>query len=329
MRHFIREKKDLIGIFQTFLYSFIFALILAPYNYYLNPKAFRQLTIGRGGGIRFAGGYADIMTYGIIIICVLMIIFYLYIHKRTPFKYWRNFKIFFFITLFICWIGLTMIKHTSSWGVAFILAVLFILYLIKRTKIVIPSLILLISFGIYFQGFSSSKIDPLIEKEINVLSGKAKIDRAFNGRMWRWRRYFRVWDQMPLYAKVFGVSFSVVEEKIVLMDGNYKTGFSSVIPIMISAGMHNDYIRILFLSGVAGLYFYLFFLFQIFKKRKYLNIEDQFLALASFVIVILYSTTTLPTTYPSLLYIVFSVFAYMTIPQKIRSINEKKNINIR
>jgi len=323
LRHFIRNKKDLIGIFQTFLYSIIFAILFVPYNYIFNPGAFRQISIKRGGGFRFAGGYADVMNYAILIIGGLLIVYFFNLRKSKKILIWRNLRIKSFFLFILSLAGLIAIKHTASWAVFFAITGIFILYLFRRIKVIIPILLVFLSFSVYFQGFISKHIDPLIQKEVSIIEGEADIDRSFNGRMWRWKRYFRVWDQMPVYSKLFGVTFSYANDQIVIMDRKYYNGFSKIIPAMVSGRMHNDYIRVLFLSGIVGLFFYLQFIFTIFRKKNSNFIEDSFLATSSLSVLLLFSVTTIPLLYSPLIYLIFSIFAYLSLPKKNRANNEK------
>ena len=64
LRIFIASKLELIGIFQTFLYSILFALPVMLYEILGSPL---QLTEARGLE-RIQGGYADVVNYVIYII---------------------------------------------------------------------------------------------------------------------------------------------------------------------------------------------------------------------------------------------------------------------
>jgi O-antigen ligase len=139
---------------------------------------------------------------------------------------------------------------------------------------------------------------PLIHKEIAIAEGNASTDGALNGRMTRWEKYFEAWEQMPTINHFIGVPSS-----------NHPW-----VDIMIGGGMHSDYVRLLFLTGIIGLSFYILFLLSIAINYFRFELPEKFLTLGMVVSILLWSVSTIPTMYAPVLYMVFSIFAYSVLP---------------
>jgi O-antigen ligase len=144
-------------------------------------------------------------------------------------------------------------------------------------------------------------LQPLVEKEINVVEGEKSIETLGNGRMTRWEKYFEIWQQMPVLNQMIGVSFS-----------GFKDAF-----VMMGLGMHSDYVRNLFLSGIIGLTLYLLFMIAMtIKAFAMKNLADKFLVLCTVLTIYLYSLTTMPTLYAPYLYLLYCVYAYALLPRE-------------
>ena len=85
---------------------------------------------------------------------------------------------------------------------------------------------------------------------------------------------------------------------------------------MIGGGMHNDYIRLLFLTGIIGVVLYVLFFFFVFWRRKFLQPPEKFLVMGAVAIVMLYSVSTLPTIYPGIYFIAYPIYSFALLPAK-------------
>lgn len=301
IRHFIRSKSDLIGLLQTFFYSAYFPAAILLYELLVAPINPEYLSEGRGGGARIQGAYADIMNYAIYAVGALIIQFYFFLKRSRAGQIKFRDKIKLITVVIVSFVGLIAIKQSSSWGVVIMLLFFFLLFNLNSAK---GFLIIVLLFPILFFGGRytfKSKIEPLIEKEYKVIEGEADIDRSFNGRMSRWIRYFDIWAEMPVVSNFLGTAISAHPK----------------VPIMISGGMHNDFVRVLFLSGIIGLIFYLSFLFYLMTKIIYMKAPEKFLVLAAGGTIFLYSISTTPLLYPPLLYTILPIFAYAALPKTI------------
>ena len=68
--------------------------------------------------------------------------------------------------------------------------------------------------------------------------------------MSRWERYFEIWEQMPMTNHFIGITTANFPET----------------DNMIGAGMHSDYVRLLFLTGFIGVGSYVFFILAIARQ---------------------------------------------------------------
>jgi hypothetical protein len=85
---------------------------------------------------------------------------------------------------------------------------------------------------------------------------------------------------------------------------------------MIGAGMHSDYVRLLFLTGFIGVGAYVFFILSVASRYSQLRMPEKFLLSATVVSILLWSVSTIPTLYAPLLYFTYPVFAYALLPKK-------------
>jgi hypothetical protein len=300
LRRAIRSERDLNGILTSFLYSGIYILGMLGYETFVNPLQESFVTEGRGGGARLIGEYNDMMNYAIYIVGTLLISGYFFlrnIYRKTNSK---NPTLKFYSFLALVFFGLVGIKHVSTWSVCLAIFALIILFNLKNFKGFLIIFFMLAIFGAFFGDIIyKDQIEPLINKEMNVVEGDAETGVALNGRVGRWERYFDIWfSEMTWVDRMFGVGIS---------------GHKSAVA-MVSAGMHSDFVRNLFLAGILGITFYLLFLFQIFLQFTRFKIPEKFLILGALAAIVLHSVSTLPLMYSSYMYLLLSIFSYACLP---------------
>lgn len=301
-RRFVQSKEDLHGLLTTFLVSCFFPFSIFLYESIVNPIAVEYISAGRGGGSRIRGAYADIMNYAIFFILFLIIVCYYFLQNlyykvsSIRIKPWQIVVAIIFVVY-----GLTRIRHVSTWGVFLVLIVLFLFHNLKNTRGLIFTFFFIFIVSTFFaESIYLNHIEPLIGKEIMVVDGESDSDQAFNGRMTRWEKYFEIWEQMPSINHFAGIVSANFKETIVMIGG----------------GMHSDYIRLLFLTGFIGLFFYLAFLLAVLSKWLILNTPEKFLLAACIAAIILWSITTVPTLYSPLLYILYPIIAFALLPKE-------------
>ena len=300
-RAFIQSKKDLDGIMFSCLIACIFPLGMLVYESIFNPIAIEYISTGRGGGSRIRGAYADIMNYAVYIILFFIIISYwfltnLYVKSKLKINGFHVAAVLVFVVY-----ALSRIKHVSTWTVMFVVFILLIIHNLKNARGFIYVVILLTIISAFFaESLYDSQIEPLIGKEIRVIEGESETNYAFNGRMSRWERYFEIWEQMPMSNHFIGITTANFPET----------------DNMIGAGMHSDYVRLLFLTGFIGVGSYVFFILAVGAKYSRLKMAEKFLLSATVCSLLLWSVSTIPTLYAPLIYFTYPVFAYALLPKK-------------
>lgn len=297
LRLLIRSQKDLDGVLQTFLYSALFVVAIFLFEILVNPVK----VLKTRGLERIQGSYGDVMNYAIYMAQGFLISCYFYLKNKSfasPITQNRN----LIITIILCVACLFKISHTASYAVFISLTGLFIVFNLKTNKTGGFLLIFAIVALGYFFGAETieKKINPLIKTDLAVYEGKKETGRLLHGRVSRWQSMLEEYAAFPVQAQLFGMPLTIKESYA-----------------HISTGAHNDFIRILFYTGLFGLILYLLILFNFFKKLKFLSSENYFLALGIIVILVFYSISTCPTLYPPMVYIIFSVFSFLALPENI------------
>jgi hypothetical protein len=300
-RHFIQRKEDLHFLLQTFLYSCIYPFGMLAYEVFIGPIDPHHVSEGRGGGTRLRGQYGDSMSYAVYFIGSFLVFSYFFLHKL--FMTGRKVKVptgKLFILFLVCLFGIINIRHVSTWSVFLTTLILFVYFNARNAKgIMVVVFVGLVILPFFARKLYEGQIRPLIEKEFSVMSGEKDVEFAFNGRVQRWERYFDVWYKMPAFARFFGVPFS---------------GFKQA-PTMIGGGMHNDYIRIVFLSGIFGAALYILFIITVLFQQKRFRPPERYLIMSACAATLLYSMSTLPTLYLALMNYTFPIFAFTMLPR--------------
>ncbi|TNE55619.1 MAG: O-antigen ligase family protein [Bacteroidetes bacterium] len=276
LRNEIKSMDDLNGLIFTFLLSSIFPYVIYFYEFLFKPIQIEHLSEGRGGGMRLSGIYADMFNYMAYIIGDFLI-FCIYFTNRAYAGLKPHFTGILIVTA-ITILGLTGIRHQASWGVFAAILLFFITFNIGNRYGRSIMLVFSISFVLLFPYIWRKTIAPLYSKEINAYKGLTREDRALNGRIIRWKKYFGYWDDMPIEAKVLGVGLS-----------NHPAS-----PIMMSGGMHSDYVRFLFATGILGILVYIAMLVSIIYRSFRYPRPLRFWSLLSVVILMLYAISSNP-----------------------------------
>jgi len=303
LRIFIHNKSDLNGLLTTFLYAAGIAASILFYELVFNP-----IKLGYSRGIeRLQGGYADVMNYAIYLSFGFAVLtYYFIVYKTTK----RGIQISLLGLIFagiFCVAGLIGISHTASYTVFAAICLLLIILLAK--KYIFISIFIIGLFWIfistYGDKFYQQRIQPLVEKEYEVIQGERDQEQLFHGRMARWKYAWNNFKGSPIHVWLFGFPLSL------------KDPFFNI-----SIGIHNDFLRIFYFTGIIGIMLYLFFLYGLYRRKRYLLIPEKFLLYATLIILLLYSISTTPTFYPNFLYILFIVFAYFSLSPIRLKINE-------
>ncbi len=301
LRILIRDLRDLHGLLNSFLYSSIFVAVILLYEILINPISLEESR----GLQRIQGSFGDVVSYGMYIIFTTIITTY-YFFSRVRYREKSQLLWLLGIVTGINILGLLNIHHTATYGIFAVLIGLFFLFNF-RSKNYAFGLVAITIIGLLFSFFGaeliSEKISPLVETDFAVYQGEKDSDQLLHGRVGRWRLMLANFFEEPIHVMLLGLPIS----------------FVPAFPY-IGIGSHNDFFRILFASGIAGLFIYLRFLYQLFQRANILNIPQRFLLYSVLISTVFYSISVTPTFYAPFLYFALSIFAFALLPQSQRSI---------
>jgi len=145
----------------------------------------------------------------------------------------------------------------------------------------------------------SENIEPLLETDLAVYSGEQDSDKLLHGRVGRWRMMLQLFSAESVAVQFLGFPLTF----------DYVYHFVGI-------GSHNDFIRILFATGILGLVLYLNFISKIFSRASGLGVAQRYLVYTVLFALILYSVSVTPTFYAPFMYFALTVFAYLALDEK-------------
>ncbi|MBL4593556.1 MAG: hypothetical protein JKX68_07055 [Flavobacteriales bacterium] len=297
-RLFIQNKKDLDGILTTFLYSGIFVAAVLLFE-----VAFGAIKEVESRGMeRIQGSFGDVVSYGIYLAFCFLIATYFYFSRKGELPKNKRIRLVLIVGG-LCLLTLINIHHVASYTIFIGVLLLFMVFNFRANKgaAFILSLLFFLVFYLFGQPLIEDKITPLLQTDISVYEGDKGSEKLLHGRVGRWTRMLETFTNENVFAQFFGYPTTF----------NYAYHFVGV-------GSHNDYIRILFLSGYFGLFYYLVLLIMFFKRAKKLVNSTKFLAFGTLGILMLFSISIVPTYYPPFMYVVMSVFAFVALPKELQ-----------
>jgi hypothetical protein len=296
-RRMVRDLRDVEGILQAFLYSACPVFLIMIYEVAFDPiKEVTTRTVERIEGI-----YADVLNYSIYLNLSMLIACY-FMLKHQGSSQAGKYRRWLIAVTFLSLIGLSQMNHMASLIVFLSLCILFLFFL---TRANILQSILFVLTGFFIMQFlvrdtMEANLQELIRTDVEVYAGQREWVQALHGRWGRWEYMWENFSAEPWLGQILGMPYTT--EKI--------TG-------QITGGVHNDFLRILFLTGFIGLVLYFFFLLVLFAQLKKLDFIRQFLLLGTISMMLLYSITTLPTLYFHLMNIIMPIYAMACLPEHV------------
>ncbi len=291
LRRFIYNQQDLHGILYIFIVAAYIAGLLLMYEILFKPL---QEVVYSRGMQRFRGGYADVMNYAIYMSLGMVASGYFHLKKISV----RIFGIpNLYLFLVLATVIVVKINHVASYGVYAAIIIIFTLYALRKTAGFGLLLVLIVIGSSVYYGdkIFQERINPLIEKDISVFEGARDETMLLHGRVGRWERLWVFFSEATLVSKFIGTGPEI------------GSGY------LMGSGTHNDFLRILFVSGLIGILAYLAFLFGIWRQSLRFDLPERFLALASLVSVAMYSITTTPTFYANFMYVFLTILVFFTL----------------
>ena len=242
---------------------------------------------------RISTEYGDIATIGISLNIILVILLYRFLFSKIS------------VVIFLGYISLAIfilmqIVHATSTIIFISLIILFLYFQYKKRFFLglILSTILISASYFTLHDWSYKFMDSFFGKEIEMFSSPNSIykfddDVMFHGRMGRFKRHFDYYLEQNTFNLFFG-------------------GLGIKYPYMMGHGTHNDYLRILFTTGIIGLMLYMSFLaLMIIKSIIISNVYNKFLLQSGLLILLIYSITLTPSTYVDLNLFLIPTFIYV------------------
>lgn len=294
LRLFIKDLHDLHGILQSFLFSAIFVAILLVYEIFVNPIRIEESR----GMARIQASFGDVVSYGMYITFSLIVASYYFFARQHLLPKNRRLALVITVTL-LAVLGLTNIHHTASYTIFAVLLLLFILFNFRfQNRSVAIAIIFVVGLVIIFRGSQiiSEQLSPLVQTDLQVYAGEQDSDRLLHGRVGRWRMMLEMFSTESIPVQFFG----------------YTLKFDYVFHF-IGIGSHNDFVRMLFSTGIVGLFLYIFLLIRFWMRRVLLGPAQRYLLTATFIALLFYSISVTPTLYAPFMYFVMAVFAYVAL----------------
>jgi len=277
------------------MFSAVFVVCILLYEVTIGP-----IRVVESRGLeRIQGYYGDVMNYSIYITMTFLCACYSFFLKNKQVRLnKRLIKISIVASIGI--LGLIKINHAASLAIFSFIMLLFVQFNLKANRSVALFIILLslVGTGIFGREFLASHITPLVQKDVQVWKGEKEDRYLLHGRVGRWQMMWTEFSRQNMFIQFAGYPL--------LMKYSYH---------YVGVGSHNDYIRILFLSGYFGLMSFLLMLYSIFRRALKQLLPLRFLILGALGVLLLYAISTTPTFYAPLMYIILSIFAFNAIPK--------------
>ncbi len=295
VRRVVRSRYDLKGVLITYLYSTIPIALLLLYEVFVNPISTQESR----GFERIQGSFGDVVSYSIYLSFSFLVATYLFFINKKRYSFRRRLLLVVVVGGFGL-LALFHIHHVASYVVFTAILGMFLMYNFKTNMAssMVILMIILSAIGFLGQDFMSERVSKLVEKDIEVYEGKAEKKFMLHGRVGRWQLMLEDFFTQNPVAVLFGYPYSF----------NYSYH-------MVGVGPHNDFLRIMFFTGIIGLCLYLLILYLLYRRMAALKTYQKYLGITMLFITALYSISVVPTYYPNYLYIMLSVFAFFALPK--------------
>jgi O-antigen ligase len=289
LKTFLYSRKRFDKFMRAVGYSSLFVYAMVLYEVLFGSIGPVKTT---GGVERIQGLFADNVSYGLYLNMAMITWLYLYYGALR-----LNIKWIVFVIV-VTVVGILSISHVASLAVLASIGVLYIMTIHEGKKVYALVVVGVIGITVYSLAADlyTEQYDPKISRELEVLYGERSGEQAFHGRMTRWNYFLSRWSEFGATTKALGVPF----------ESDYIVSYARWLLI----APHNDFIRIMFASGIIGLLAYVIWLLKLTKTAFRTAKRSKFVLLSTLVMVALYSITTLPSLYPNIVYFLAAVSGY-------------------
>lgn len=253
----------------------------------------------RGGVPRFTGPYAQTAVYGVHFSLMLLGAGYLALKRQG----WIWFLVLL-AAVGVMGITAAFVVHVSTWAVLAALTGLTLLFLLRRKSWLRAALLagtVIVTTAAGFLLRPEHTYRWVLLRDVEIAKGEFPAEQFANSRGLIWSNIVRDYARLPLHAQLFGSSHS---------GRNYfhATGF----------GAHNDFLRILMTTGIAGLALYLLWLAR--AVRSVLRQKElcMYIGAACLVVLLGYSVALTPTYIVPLVTVLFVVLGGVDYYDKVK-----------
>jgi hypothetical protein len=244
-----------------------------------------------------------VVSYGIYIVFSFLVVTYFYFSQKGTLSFQKRTINILIVALF-CILGLINMYHVASYLIFATILILFFIFNMRTdyNAAFVFAFFTLIFFVFWGQELLTDRLLPLFSRDQEVLAGSVEFDQLAHGRVGRWKWMWQLYTSQNVIVQFFGYPVS--------LEYPYS---------LVGSGAHNDYMRLLFLSGYFGLISYLGLIGLAFKRALGAVRSVKYLAIGAIAILTMFSISITPTYYPHFMYLVMAIFAYLAIPKNLRS----------
>ena len=286
---YLNTEEDLMRIMQTVFVSCFFPVLMLLYEAAAGPVG--EVQYSRGVS-RIQGLYADAVSYGMY--TVIFMISGLYLNIKSGRKLINRVAVLIFIVVVI---SLMSINHVATMAVSSVVTLLYFTQRKRAVGFIAVALALIITIIASIEE-DSVGYNVMLSREMEILEGGRPIEQGLHGRVDRWIGYNYIWSELGPLSQLFGVSFEIEPEQF---------------PGWVLGGVHSDYLRQLYLTGIIGLILYAIYIFSLLSSSGMTSPPERFLSRGIIFVIVLYSVTTIPSLYPPIVYFYAPVFGYLMI----------------
>lgn len=229
----ITDRKKLKQLLTAIIIAGIFPIAVSIFQFQTGIIFYARETVGL---TRYVGFYHDafpVRFYGLM--TIISILMYFQLFKPTGIK-----KYALYVLVFSALFSVYLVF--SKAGVVIIGLWIALIMLFSKSKVK-QTIAVVVALGVMYLIFGAvvyENIEQLFSKETRYQSGDIEDVRyTLAGRGYVWENYWNFWlNKQPLFFQIFG-------------DG-------------INRPAHNEFLRILLLSGLVGVVIFVFFIFRMF-----------------------------------------------------------------
>lgn len=268
---YLRDERVLRLAAVALALAGIVPLLFVLYELIVGPMA----TSIRGGVPRFTGPYAQSSVYGMHFSLMLLGLGWLVLRGGGVWL-WA-----LLAAVAVMGFAAAFIVHVSSWVVLLALVMLILAVLIWRSRWQHAALLGAVVVLSTVTGFTlrpEHTYHWVLMRDVEIIEGKFPAEQFANSRGAIWARNMDDFSRLPWCARLFGSSLS----------GRNYFGATAF-------GAHNDFLRVLVLTGVVGLLLYLFWLIRVGVVVGKGRGERRLLGAGAMIVLLGYSVALTPT----------------------------------